>query len=296
MDRVRPGGLMAFVTSTGTMQSKSGKSFRAWLAERANLVGAMRLPGNAFKEVAGTEVTTDLIILQKLGSEVESQDHNWIDLADTEIQDADGNVLQTNEYYARYPEMMLGDLADDKIYPGRLALISDGRTIEEAMQTAFQSLPSNIYRRQFHLEAPNDADQIRVKLPPDVSVKDFGYVAQGELLWQRQGDWLYPANLKGKTTERVIGMLAVRDAVQQVFDVQLRGGTDAELQQAQSILNQSYDAFIQQHGNLTASANIRAFQEDPDAQLLIALEQINEETNVIEKADVFSSGRCGHEP
>ncbi|MCM1985105.1 SNF2-related protein [Lyngbya confervoides] len=288
LDRVRPGGLVAFITSTGTLQSKSGKGFRVWLAERANLVGAMRLPGEVFKETAGTEVTTDLIILQKLAPDIPSQEQRWIDLADTSIQDADGNVLQTNEYYIHHPEMMLGELADDKLHPGRLALVSDGQEIGEAMQKAFKSLPRNLYRRNFFLDLPIERTEFRLPVSPDCPIKQFGYGVQDDELWQRRGDWLYPANLRGKTTERVKGMIQVRDAVQQVFEVQLQGGSDDELQAAQVILNQTYDDFVQRLGRLSETANIRAFQEDPDAQLLIALEQLNKETGELEKTDVFS--------
>jgi N12 class adenine-specific DNA methylase len=299
LDRVRPGGLVCFVTSTGTMQSQSGESFRAWMSERANLVGAMRLPGNAFKENAGTEVTTDLIILQKIGPLVQSSQESWIGLANTTIQDADGNALQTNEYYARHPKRMLGTLCDDKLHPGRLALRSDGRSLPEAMRDTFQGFPAKIYTRNNVINPfSGEADRFSVSedgtprkaIPPEhqSSLKNYGYLAHEGTIWQRQGSWIYQTALKEKTAQRVSGMLDVRDAVQNVFDVQLRGGTDAQLNTAQDRLNQVYDGFVKKFGNLSDTANTRAFNTDPDAQLLVALERKNKKTKEIEKADVFS--------
>jgi N12 class adenine-specific DNA methylase len=286
IDQVRPGGMIVFISSTGTMQSRSGQDFRAWISERADLIGAMRLPGNAFKTVAGTEVTTDLILLQKCGPEIKRNPEPWLSLEDTQIVDADGKSLQTNEYYVRHPEMMLGIPEDDKLYPGRLALTSDGRDLKTAMREAFDSLPRNVYRR--NIFDPEQTDTVRVKLSPDQQIKQFGYVAQGEVLWQRRGEWLYPANLPKKTTERILGMLQVRDAVQDVFDIQMQGGFDEELQVAQQKLNRIYDDFVKRNGFISTSANVKAFQEDPDAQLLLALEQLDRDTGKISKADVFS--------
>lgn len=287
LDRVRPGGLVAVLTSSGTMQAKSSHEFRAYLSERANLVGAMRLPGNAFKSNAGTEVTTDLIILQKLGSGVEPNHEPWIDVADTTVQDAEGNFLQTNEYYVRHPDRMLGDISDDKLYPGRLALVADGRDMPQAMQETFAQFPRHIYQKRiYQTELENT---LRVKLPPDVTVKNFGYVAQGDIIWQRRGDWLEPTDFKGKRAERIKGMLEIRDAVQDVFDVQIRGGLDDELGIAQAKLNQVYDQFVAKNGNLSDSANKRVFNLDPDAQLILALEQKNKNTDAVEKTAVFSS-------
>ncbi len=285
LDRVRPGGLVCFITSTGTMQSKSGKEFRAWMAERANLVGAMRLPGDAFKTNAGTEVTTDLIVLQKLGSTVQPSNEPWIDVVGVGINDAEGNELMTNEYYARHPERMLGIPCDDKLHPGRLALQGRGNTIERMRET-FVQFPSNIYQEQSYRE--EIADTVRVAVPPDSQIKNYGFLAQSEQLWQRRDDYLYPADLKGRTAERVLGMMQIRDAVHDVFDVQIQGGTDAELAKTQQILNRVYDRFVKKQGYLSDSANARAFRIDPDAQLLLALEIKNQETKEITKADVFS--------
>jgi N12 class adenine-specific DNA methylase/adenine-specific DNA methylase len=285
LDRVRPGGIVCVITSTGTMQSKSNKGFRVWIAERANLVGAMRLPGDAFKTNAGTEVTTDLIVLQKLGPTVQPSNEPWIDVVDIGIKDAEGNELTTNEYYARHSERMLGIPCDDKLHPGRLALQGQGNTIERMRETFIQ-FPSNIYQeRERSSEVP---DIVRVEVPPDSQIKNYGFLAQGEQLWQRRDDYLYPSELKGRTAERVLGMLEIRDAVNQVFEVQIRGGTDAELAQSQQKLNQIYDKFVRKQGYLSNTANSRPFNVDPDSQLLLALEKENDITKTFEKADVFT--------
>lgn len=286
LDRVRPGGLVTFITSTGTLQSKSNQKFREWLAERSNLVGAMRLPGSAFKQTAGTEVTTDLIILQKHGPTVAPIQQPWTNLADTTAQDAEGNYLQTNEYYAQHPERMLGELCDDKLYPGRLALRSDGKDLGQAMADTFASFPAGIY--QSSAIRDNSDETVREPLPEGSTLKNYGYLAQGEQIWQRTGNWVNLTDFKGKRAERISGMLDIRDAVQDVFAIQIRSGTDAELETAQAKLNQVYDQFTGKHGLLSATANSRVFKLDPDAQLLLALEQINKDTNQIEKAAVFS--------
>ena len=284
LDRVRPGGLVCFITSTGTMQSKSNKGFRVWMAERANLVGAMRLPGDAFKTNAGTEVTTDLIVLQKLGPNVQPSNEPWIDVVGVGIQDIEGNELETNEYYARHPERMLGTPCDDKLYPGRLALQGEGNTIERMRET-FVQLPSNIYQRREYGEKISDT--VRVAVPPDSQIKNYGFLAQGEQVWQRRDDYLYPADLKGRTSDRILGMMEIRDAVNEVFEVQIQGGTDAELQKSQQKLSRIYDKFVKNHGYLSDTANSRPFRTDPDAQLLLALEIKNRETKTVKKADVF---------
>jgi N12 class adenine-specific DNA methylase len=299
LDRVRPGGLVSVITSTGTMQSNSGEPFRAWLSERANLVGAMRLPGDAFKGNAGTEVTTDLIILQKLGPLVEPNREGWIGLDGTDVRDADGNVLKTNEYYARHPERMLGTLCDDKLFPGRLALRSDGRDLAEVMRETFQAFPVQVYTRNNAINpltgeagrlSTLEDGTLRTIIPPEyqANVKNFGYLAHEGELWQRQGDWIQQVSIPEQTKKRVLGMLKIRDEVQNVFNVQLQGGTDEDLIQAQVKLNQVYDGFVQSYGNLTDSANKRAFSQDPDVQLLIALERENRKSSEIEKTDVFS--------
>ncbi|MCY7324231.1 MAG: N-6 DNA methylase, partial [Phormidesmis sp. CAN_BIN36] len=287
LDKVRPGGLVAFITSSGTMQAASGQGVRELMAERANLVGAMRLPSNAFKQVAGTEVTTDLIILQKLGDGVQPNGVAWTKLQPSAVVGIEGDALPINEYYARNPDMMLGTLANDKLHPGRLALNGDGRDIQNAIREAFASIPEGIYRP---VNESIKSDQTGILIPPNLqdSVKPYGYVLHEDQLMQRVGYYLEPVELEGKKLERLQGMLTIRDAVQSVFQVQLQNGSEEELREAQTTLNQTYDSFVKSSGHLSQTANKLVFRNDPDYPLLLALENYDRETKTASKTAIFS--------
>ncbi|MFK8185194.1 MAG: DEAD/DEAH box helicase family protein [Phormidesmis sp.] len=286
LDKLRPGGLLVYITSTGTMQSAKGEAFRQYLNDRANLVGAMRLPGDAFKKNAGTEVTTDLIILQKLGNGVEPNGIAWSALENTDILNSEGNPLQTNQYYAQRPALMLGELCDDKLYPGRLALKGDGRALSAAIRQAFKTMPEAIYQPQLNLTTEDD----RILVPPELQtqVKQSGFTLHQGQLMVRQGDYLEPIALTGKPYERVIGLMNIRDAVQAVFNVQLQEGTDTELAAAQAQLTKTYDHFVKANGYVHSRGNRLAFREDPDYPLLLALEKYDPEEKTAQKTDIFS--------
>ena len=285
LDKVRPGGLLVYITSTGTMQSAKGEAFRQYLSDRANLVGAMRLPGDAFKKNAGTEVTTDLIILQKLGDGIAPNDIAWTKLEETSILDSDGRPLKINEYYAQRPELMLGELSDDKLYPGRLALKGDGRDISEAIKQAFATMPVGIYEERLKLETKTQ----RILIPPEIqsTAKQNGHVMYDGELMIRTGDYLEPSGLTGKPQERVIGLMEVRDAVQTVFDIQLKEGTDKQLEAAQAQLLATYDRFVDKHGYISQRGNRSAYAGDPDYPLLQALEKYDAEEKTAQKTDIF---------
>ncbi|MGB3297816.1 MAG: hypothetical protein WBA76_06065, partial [Phormidesmis sp.] len=285
LDKVRPGGLLVYITSTGTMQSAKGKAFRHYLSDRANLVGAMRLPGDAFKKNAGTEVTTDLIILQKLGEGFVPNGIAWTELEETGVLDSNGRPLKTNQYYAQRPALMLGKLSDDKLYPGRLALQGDGRDISKAIRQAFTTLPSGIYQERLELET----ETARILVPPELQskTKQNGHVVHDGELMIRIGDYLEPSGLTGKPYERVIGLMKVRDAVQKVFDVQLQEGTDEQLEAAQSQLIATYDRFVDEHGYISQRGNTLAYAGDPDQPLLRALEKYDPEEKTAQKTDIF---------
>lgn len=294
IDKVRPGGLVAYITSTGTMQSARGTAFREHMAERVNLIGAMRLPGDAFKAIAKTDVTTDLIILQKLGDGVEPNGVSWSHLEPTSVLDAEGRSLRTNEYYAQRPEMMLGTLADDKLYPGRLALKGDGRDLAGAMREAFSQMPTGIYRPRTELEVAEIEDD-RFLVPPELQrVKQYGHTLYQDQVMVRVGGWLTPAGLTGKPLERVVGLISIREAVQDVFDVQLRQGSDLDLEEAQRKLSDVYDGFVKQHGYIHERGNKLAFGDDPDYPLLLALENYDRETKSAAKTDIFNKRTIQH--
>ncbi|HEY9908817.1 MAG TPA: N-6 DNA methylase, partial [Thermosynechococcaceae cyanobacterium] len=244
LDKVRPGGLVAFITSTGTMQSGQSEGVREYLSERANLVGAIRLPNDTFRQIAGTDVTTDLILLQKLGDGVEPNGINWTKVVPSSIVGEDGTPLPINEYYQQRPEMLLGTLTDDTLYPGRLALQGDGRDLGKSIQAAFEQMPQGIYRA-----APEAVQQLTaILVPPDLqdSVQPGSFVMHDDHLMRRIGNVLKPLDLTGKKLERVQGLIAVREAVQEVLNVQVSNSEDEVLEQAQANLTTIYDQFVEE--------------------------------------------------
>ena len=286
LDTVRPGGLVAYITSTGTMQSARGRDFRRYLSQKANLVGAMRLPGDAFRKIANTSVTTDLVILQKLGDGVLPNNIKWTELKETTVLGAEGQALKTNEYFAANPQLMFGELADDTLHPGRLALKGDGRDIVEAIERAFSQMPAGIYQQTLNIQP----EQQRITIPPELqnSVKENAYAVYENQLVLRKGSQLQPVELEGKRLERVKGLIRIREAVQTVFEVQGRQGTDSELQQAQDQLNGIYDKFVKKNGCISRLANKLVFASDPDYPLLLALENYDRNTKTATKTDIFT--------
>ncbi|MGG6297781.1 DEAD/DEAH box helicase family protein [Leptolyngbya sp. AN02str] len=295
LDSVRPGGLLAFITSTGTMQSRRGQAVREQLAQQANLVGALRLPGDAFKKFAGTEVTTDLIILQRLGDGVEPNGVRWTDLTDSSVLGQDGKPLRTNEYYAERPHLMLGELADDKLHPGRLALLGDGRDLRIAIHQCFeQGFPKNIYRKATQVALEESAFQLQaIPIPPELNeVKPQAYtkvpLGLDVVLMQRRGDLLHPTGYEGKRLERCLKLMELRDVAQQVLDVQLKTDSDIQLQEAQAELNRVYDAFTKKYGYAHDRANALVFHSDPDYALLRALENYDSDLKTATKTPIFT--------
>ena len=285
LDKVRPGGLLAFITSSGTMQAVNGEGTRELLAQRANLVGAIRLPSSTFKRFAGTEVTADLVVLQKLGHGVNPNGVSWSKLHPSPIRGADGEPLPINEYYAKNPQMLLGTLADDKLHPGRLALNGDRRNIKDAIREAFGAFPENIY----HATVEKRSQQSGTLIPPELqqSVKLYSYIVHEGRVVQRRGNTLHSAELEGRKLERMLGMIAIREAVQAVFQTQIQTASEEALVAAQQELNQTYDQFVKSHGYLNQPANKLVFRDDPDYPLLLALENYDGETKKASKAAIF---------
>ena len=181
---------------------------------------------------------------------------------------------------------MLGELCDDKLYPGRLALKGDGRDISQAIRQAFEALPEAIYQPRLELEIGGD----RILVPPELQskVKQSAFTLHNGKLMVRKGDYLEPSDLTGKPYERVIGLIGVKEAVQKVFDVQLHEGTDLELEAAQSKLSKIYDQFVKANSCISSRGNGLAFDKDPDYPLLLALEKYDPETKTAQKTDIFS--------
>ncbi len=280
VDVVRPGGLIALITSRYTMD-KQESAVREHLAERAVLIGAIRLPNTAFKANAGTDVTTDILFLQKRSADVRQQCERWTDLGSVDTPDG---RLQINEYFVRHPEMMLGRMGmESGQYGAAPALI--GTLSPETLADAVSRMPAAVYSVARRLSAARSSggDQI----PSVGTVKEGGLADHDGQIVVRRGDELKPLNLPAATSARIRGMLQVRDAVREVFRTQLQDAPEHAITEARRLLNRSYDTFVSRFGPLNSIQNVRAFAGDPDQPLLLSLEEFNPETKAATKTAIF---------
>lgn len=266
LDKVRAGGIIAFVTSTGTLD-KSDSRARKYIAERADLIGAFRLPNNTFKDIANTKASTDVIFLKKKSKLDLSANPSWIDIGFNE----DG--IPMNNYFIEHPEMLLGEMKFDPSMYGDEKTTSlhpfENKNLDDLLNNVVNNFDSNIYE-QVELENEEQRTEIIPALP---NTKNNAYAVFNDILYQRNDSIMIPLeNQDGKTCERIKGMIKVRDNLKNVFDIQLRDGSDDELETAQKMLRQEYDLFIKKYGYLNDSANIRAFADDPDCYLLSSIE------------------------
>src|SRR6266540_3053194 len=282
--KVRPGGLVVFVTSKGTLD-KANPHLRAYLADKADFLGAIRLPNIAFKRNANTEVTTDIVFLRRLAAGERPSGITWLNLA--EHANRDGALFQINEYFAANPHMMLGHMANaGTMYrSNEPALVADERDLPAALGEAAASLPRGIYRsaERNTSEPPNRETMIA---PDDVKENAFTLHDGGIAI--RTGATLTPIlNLPDETARRIRGLIKVRAAVREVLQTQLNDLTDEEIVDARRRLNFAYDQFVARFGAINESANRRAFRGDPDLPLLCSLEDYNPDTNRAKKAAIF---------
>ncbi len=280
-DVVRPGGLIALITSRYTMD-KQDSSVRDYLADRAELLGAIRLPNTAFKENAGTSVTTDLLFLQRRGREKSATEHEWSRLEP--FQTPQGTI-DINEYFVRHPKMMLGHLEVEVGQYGAPSPTLVGDLEPGALAEAVTQLPVNVYRDREQARPPLSLtiDQVAEA----ASVKEGGLTERdGQIAITRGGEF-HLLKLAPSVAARISGMLRVRDAVREVFHSQLTGQPAEAVRQARAQLNRSYDAFVGRFGPLNHKANANAFSEDPDAPLLLSLEEINPENGRVTKTAIF---------
>lgn len=278
LDKVRPGGLIMFITSKGTMDKRDTR-VREYISERADLIAAIRLPNTTFKQNAGTEVTTDIIILKKKDENEITTGESWINIGTT----PDG--VPVNEYYLNHPDMLLGRMVyDDSMYGNSkdTALIPDGVNTIEALCNVVEKLPSTIYKDKPAIEQKEEVIYI-----PSSDIKDNAYAIIEEKIYQRQRNKMVPVKANSVVSARIRGMIGVRDAVREVFKVQLRGGSDEEVKKAQAKLNDAYDRYVVKYGYMNDRENRRAFIEDPDYYMLSALE-ISSSGAEVKKADIFT--------
>jgi N12 class adenine-specific DNA methylase len=281
LDKLRPGGVMALITSRYTMDKQDG-AVRGYLAERADLLGAIRLPNTAFKANAGTEVTADIIFLRKRAAGQAPSGEAWTGLA--EIHTPDGGIA-INEYFARHPDMMLGGMKlEGTMYRGQEPTLA-GNLSPAILAQAVTKLPEGAYIARDEGRGP----------PPHVAaqpagtngVKEGGFAERDGALFVRSGTSFEPANLGASVAARVRGMLAVRDAVRLVFSTQLQDKSEQDIVEARQLLGRMYGAFVRNYGPLSSRENIRAFAGDPDLPLLLSLENYDAETKRATKTAIF---------
>lgn len=282
IDKVRPGGLIAFITSKGTLD-KANSTARRYIAEKTDLVGAIRLPNNTFQENANTDVTTDIIFLKKRDKVLEKEP-DWIDIDITE----DGIPL--NKYFIKNPQMMLGEMAFDEKRKGMFGedskvttLINDNPNFDLNLELrkAINKLEANI--ETYKLE---DVEEIRNFIPADPKVRNFTFIEIEGELYYRQDSIMILSKLIGLRLDKAKELNSIRNTMREIIDIQIRGCTNEELEEKQGLLINLYDNFVKKYGPISENKNISVFQDDNDAPLLTALENIREDKTV-EKADFF---------
>ena len=279
LDKVRPGGVVAFITSKGTMD-KENPAVRKYIAQRADLLGAIRLPNNTFKDAAGTEVTSDIIFLQKRDRLIDIEPE-WVHLA------TDENGIRMNSYFVSNPEMVLGDM---QIISGAHGPESACVAYEEAelgdlLQDAIQNIHAEI--TEFELD-DLEAEDEDLSIPADPSVRNFSYTVVDGKLYFRENSRMNPVEVSMTAGNRIKGMIAIRDCVRTLIEYQTEDYSDAEIQAEQVRLNELYDDFSKKYGLINARANNSAFSSDSSYCLLSSLEVLDDEGNFIRKADMFS--------
>lgn len=285
IDKVRPGGVVMFITSKGTMDKRDSK-VRNYISERVDLIGAVRLPNTAFKGNANTEVTTDIIILKKREEGAKVKGQKWITLK--QIKGKNGEDIMINEYFADHPEMMIGEMAlEGTMYrAGEPALVSDGRDIGKGIAEAAEKLPKNIITKPVLKAA--EKPTLDVVIPAPDHVKQNAYVVQDGKLYQRSGSDMKQLNMPANTTARIKGMIQIRDAVRTVLRLQIEDKPEATIKGAQKSLERLYDSFVKKHGYLNDRTNKSAYKDDPDSPLLLSLEIYDQEKKTAEKAAIFT--------
>ena len=280
LDLVRPGGVVAIVTSSGTMDKKDS-SVREYLANRADLVGAIRLPNNAFQRNANTSVVADILFLQKRDrAAVERAE--WVDLGNT----PEGYPI--NQYFAQHPEMVLGEITTESTQYGKQETTVkpiEGADLAQQLKAAVENIHAEITEPEI---TDDELDQNAEPLPADPNVKNFSYTNVDGQVYYRENSYMNKVDLPAVTAERVLGMIALRETTQKLLDCQLHDGTDAEVELLQGKLKDQYKRFTAQYGLINSTANKRAFRQDSSYCLLASLEILDEDKNLKRLADIFT--------
>jgi hypothetical protein len=291
LEKVRPGGLMMFITSRGTMD-KANSTLREYLAPKTELLGAIRLPNTAFKRNAGTEVTTDIVMLRKLLPGEAPKGPGWRDVR--EYTNHNFEKIPINEYFVERPQLMLGHLQlTGRMYGGvEPTLEADGRVLADALATAIPELPLGIYHAQ-RVKPPEPT--IEQTIPAPDFIKPNAYCLHDGMVCIREEDVLRPlTDMPSETRSRIRHLIPVRDALRDCLRAQMDGSPEERVVESRQQLNLTYDRFVGRFGPVNLRANQRAFDGDPDLPLLLSLENYNDETKRATKATIFTERTIHH--
>ena len=277
LDKLRPGGVMALVTSKGTMD-KENSNVRKYIAQRAELLGAIRLPNDTFKGNAGTEVVSDILFLQKRDRLIDIEP-DWVHL------DTDENGIRMNSYFVQHPEMILGEM---KMVSGRFGPEATCEPFDNAdLSELLNEAVSNIHGEISEYEVADELEEEDNTIPADPMVRNFSYTVLDDKIYFRENSRMSPVEVSATAENRIKGMIGIRDCVRNLIELQTEDYPDSEIKQAQDKLNALYDSFTKKYGLINSRANTSAFSDDSSYALLSALEVINEDGELERKADMF---------
>ena len=279
LDKVRPGGIIAFVTSKGTMD-KENPNVRKYIAQRADLLGAIRLPNNTFKDAAGTEVTSDILFLQKRDA-LSSEEPAWVHL------NTDENGLKMNQYFIDHPDMVMGEMREvsGPYGPETACLPREGQDLGEQLADAIQNIQGSI--TEYVLDDP-EAEGEDKSIPADPNVRNFSYTVVDGEVYYRENSRMNPVEVSVTAANRIKGLIEIRDCVRTLIEYQTEDWPDEDIQAEQRKLNGLYDAFVAKYGRISSRANSIAFRTDDSYFLLASLEVLDDERNFVRKADMFT--------
>ena len=280
LDLIRPGGVVAVVTSSGTMD-KQNPAVRQYIANRAELLGAIRLPNNAFQRNANTSVVSDILFFQKR-DRASIEEPEWLNLKETP------EGYSVNAYFAEHPEMVLGEFTTESIQYGKQEVTvkpKEGITLEEQLKEAVQNIHGTITELEL---SDTELEEDVVSIPADPDVKNFSYTVVNDEVYYRENSVMNRMELPAMTAERVKGMVKIRDVTNELIQCQMEEGSDEQITKLQGKLNEEYDTFTAKYGLLSSNANKRAFSQDSSYCLLTSLEFLDDKGNLKRKADIFT--------
>src|SRR5574344_1122094 len=277
LDKVRPGGIVAFITSKGTMD-KETSNVRRYLAQRADLLGAIRLPNNTFKDAAGTEVTSDIIFLQKRDS-ITDIEPDWVYL------DTDENGIKMNKYFVDNPDMIMGNMQmiSSRFGMDSACIADDTISLKERLNEAITNIHAEVKECEI-----DDMEEEDLSIPAEYDVRNFSYTLKDGQIYFRENSRMYPQELAQTTQSRIKGLIEIRDCVRTLIEYQTEDFPEEDIKYQQGRLNRLYDEFTKKYGLINSRGNNSAFSNDSSYYLLCSLEILNENGNLARKADMFT--------